>query len=157
MERNIGISGLLAGALLLGLSAGGAAAEHKGKGKAKGHDKARTTTHVVSKHKKVAGYEKDHRGHAYAYGHNTPKPGRRASNDDFDRDGIPNHRDRDDDNDGIIDSRDRYDWSSPRVRAAPDWRHDLDRDGIADSRDRDIDNDGHINSRDKYPRNPRRH
>lgn len=146
-----GLSALLAGMLLVGLSAGEAAAKH---------DQARVKTrvvktHVVKKPHKVAGYNGSHRGHAYAYGRNPnwrPAP----TSADFDRDGIPNYRDRDDDNDGILDSRDRDDRTLRRARKTGSWVNDLDRDGIVDRRDRDVDNDGVRNQNDRYPRDRRR-
>lgn len=64
---------------------------------------------------------------------------------DFDRDGIPNHRDRDIDNDGIRNSRDRNDYS-PRFRSrVRGWR--------STTRAYDWDRDGVPNSRDRHPRN----
>jgi len=92
---------------------------------------------------------------------------------DFDRDGIPNHRDRDDDNDGIRDSRDPNDrstrgrgyyrngrfYSSGRYYNSVPRRGaygDRDRDGIRNRWDRDRDGDGRRNRNDDHPRNPRR-
>jgi hypothetical protein len=57
---------------------------------------------------------------------------------DYDRDGIPNYRDRDIDNDGIRNDRDRNDYS-PRYRVRgwrSTWSNDWDRDGVRNSRDR---------------------
>jgi len=76
---------------------------------------------------------------------------------DYDRDGIPNWRDRDDDNDR------RPDWLDPNDRSRIDWRHsggrwgDLDRDGIRNDRDWDIDGDHVSNRRDRFPFDRRRH
>ncbi|MGV3719856.1 MAG: hypothetical protein ACO1SX_03010 [Actinomycetota bacterium] len=152
MERTSGIrkgaiGGMLAALLLVGFSAGEVAARH---------DKAKVKTRVVNKRQKVAGYRGTHLGNSYSYGR-TRTNWNRWPTSDFDRDGIPNHRDRDDDNDGIRDSRDRYDRSHPRARQTGSWRGDLDRDGISDRRDRDVDNDGYRNTNDRYPRDRRRH
>jgi hypothetical protein len=91
---------------------------------------------------------------------------RYGSSYDFDRDGVPNYRDRDDDNDGIRDSRDRNDrtrilrrYPTYRYRVGgwrQGWRKDRDRDGIRNRWDRDKDGDGRRNRRDDHPRNPRR-
>lgn len=73
---------------------------------------------------------------------------------DFDRDGIPNHRDRDIDGDGRLNRYDSNDYSrsySSRYRSGSSYRvrRDWDRDGVRNRRDRDIDNDGVRNRRDR--------
>jgi hypothetical protein len=142
--------GLLAAALLLGVSVGEVSAEH---------GKARVKTRVVKSQSKSKVKSKPAvpRGHAYAYGRTSPGSRPVQSRSDFDRDGIPDYRDADDDNDGITDSRDRNDRTPPRARQTGSWRNDLDRDGIVDRRDRDVDNDGYRNENDKHPRDRRRH
>ena len=100
------------------------------------------------------------RDHAPAWGY-------RYNRADFDGDGIPNHRDRDDDNDGICDSRDSNDRSYRRYRtnrygSVPTGyryygtRRDRDGDGIRNRNDRDIDGDGIRNGRDRSPYNANR-
>lgn len=145
--RRMGVVAALSGLLVGSLGAGEAAAKPK---------KAKIKTQVKRKHvrQRVTPL-----GNAYAYGRKSRSQGpRRVSRADFDRDGIPDYRDRDDDNDGILDYRDSHDRSSRvRRRSALTWRYDLDRDGITDRRDRDVDGDGYRNSRDRYPRDRRRH
>jgi hypothetical protein len=95
-------------------------------------------------------YNRYNNGRGYAYGHNNRY--------DFDRDGVPNYRDRDDDNDGVRDSRDRRlgrgtSWGRHRstiVEGRERWA-DRDRDGIPNYRDRDLDGDGRRNGSDDHP------
>jgi hypothetical protein len=90
---------------------------------------------------------------------------------DYDRDGIPNWRDRDIDGDGRRNRYDdhdfryrprgegrrwrvRRDWDGDGVRNR--WDRDRDGDGIRNRRDHDRDGDGIRNRRDRHDRNPRR-
>lgn len=84
--------------------------------------------------------------HARAHGYYRNSPASR----DFDRDGIPDHRDRDIDNDGVLNSRDRDDYSRRTWSSRSNYRRDFDRDGVRNWRDRDRDNDG---VRNRYDRN----
>lgn len=80
---------------------------------------------------------------------------------DMDRDGIPNHRDRDRDGDGVRNRLDRHpnsrrasdrNWNRNRSQRVPfGYSRDRDRDGRPDYRDNDRDGDGILNSRDRWP------
>lgn len=85
---------------------------------------------------------------------------------DFDRDGIPNFRDRDIDNDGIPNNRDRDDFSRRGRLSGRDYDRrggdygrgsgDFDRDGRGNRYDYDDDNDGRGDRYDRDDRNPYR-